>query len=588
MSQFELPLMKGAVADVSQAIGNTPIVRLDRLAAGLKSSIYCKLEYLNPAGSMKDRIALNMINEAEKRGELKPGGTIVEATSGNTGMGLAMIAALRGYKCIFVMPDKQSMEKVKALRAAGPRWSSRRPRSSADDPRSYYAVSRRIASETPNSFYANQYHNQDNPQAHYRSTGPEIWSQTGGEIDAFVAGLGTGGTITGTGAYLKERKPGIQLVGADVFGSVYTEFWRKGEVVPPYSYKVEGIGEDFFPSTINLGIIDHIEQLTDKECFDTTRSLARFEGIYTGGSGGAAVKAALKYAERLDGAAKNILVLLPDSANRYLNKIFDDDWMREHGFLDPDEGLGTIRDLLGNKNPAVYTVKKDGQDPRGRRADEGQGHQPGARAGRRAPRRPGDRVPAAAGPAGRRHREARRALLHRDDRPVRGRRSGRAGRPVQPHLQPGQGHRGLGARRGPRPDHQDRRHRLPGPQAPFDPLSTRTMSPHDARHHFETLAIHAGNTPDPTTGAVNVPVYLTSTYVQSGPGVHKGYEYSRTGNPTRTALEQNLAALEGGRFGLCFAAAARPRPPSRTCSAPGSHMIVADDVYGGTFASSTA
>jgi cystathionine beta-synthase len=357
MSQFELPLMKGAVADVSQAIGNTPIVRLNRLAAGLKSSIYCKLEYLNPAGSMKDRIALNMINEAEKRGELKPGGTIVEATSGNTGMGLAMVAALRGYKCIFVMPDKQSMEKVKALRAAGAKVVITPTEVDADDPRSYYSVSRRIAAETPNSFYANQYHNQDNPQAHYRSTGPEIWAQTGGEIDAFVAGLGTGGTITGTGAYLKERKPGIQLVGADVFGSVYTEFWRKGEVVPPYSYKVEGIGEDFFPSTINLGIIDHIEQLNDKECFDTTRSLARFEGIYTGGSGGAAVKAALKYAERLT-EPKNILVLLPDSANRYLGKIFDDDWMREHGFLDPDEGLGTIRDLLGNKNPAVYTVKK--------------------------------------------------------------------------------------------------------------------------------------------------------------------------------------------------------------------------------------
>ncbi len=357
MSEATLPLMRGAVADVSKAIGNTPIVRLNRLAAGLKATIYCKLEYLNPAGSMKDRIALNMIDEAEKRGELKPGGTIVEATSGNTGMGLAMVAALRGYKCIFVMPDKQSMEKVKALRAAGAKVVITPTEVDAEDPRSYYKVSRRIAAETPNCFYANQYHNQDNPQAHYKSTGPEIWAQTGGELDAFVAGLGTGGTITGTGAYLKERKPSVKLVGADVFGSVYTDFWKRGEVVAPFSYKVEGIGEDFFPSTIDLGIIDHIEQLNDKECFDTTRGLARFEGIYTGGSGGAAVKAALKYAELIDAPA-NIVVLLPDSANRYMGKIFDDDWMREHGFLDPDEGLGTIRDLLGNKNPAVYTVQK--------------------------------------------------------------------------------------------------------------------------------------------------------------------------------------------------------------------------------------
>jgi len=350
-------LMKGAVADVSAAIGCTPIVKLNRLAAGLKSNIYCKLEYLNPAGSMKDRIALNMVNEAERRGELKPGGTIVEATSGNTGAGLAMVSALRGYKCIFVMPDKQSIEKVKALRAAGAKVVITPTDVEPDDPRSYYSVSRRIARETPNSFYANQYHNQDNPQAHYKSTGPEIWAQTGGEIDVFVAGLGTGGTITGTGAYLKEQKPSVQLVGADVFGSVYTDFWRTGKVIEPYSYKVEGIGEDFFPSTINLSLIDAIEQLDDKACFDTTRALARFEGMYTGGSGGAAVKAALNWAERND-REQNIVVLLPDSANRYLGKIFDDDWMREHGFLDPDEGFGSIRELLAGKPAMVHTVHK--------------------------------------------------------------------------------------------------------------------------------------------------------------------------------------------------------------------------------------
>jgi cystathionine beta-synthase len=350
-------MMKGAVRDVSEAIGNTPIVKLNRLTAGLKANIYCKLGYLNPGGSVKDRIALNIINQAEKRGDLKPGGTIVEATSGNTGMGLAMISALKGYKCIFVMPDKQSMEKVKALRAAGAKVVITPTNVEPEDPRSYYSVSRRIADETPGAFYANQYHNLDNTQAHYISTGPELWSQTSGEIDAFVCGLGTGGTISGTGAYLKEQNPDVQLVGIDVNGSIYYDFWKSGKVVDAYSYKVEGIGEDFFPSTINLSIIDDMMQLTDKECFDATRALARQEGIYTGGSGGGAVLGAIRYAEKMD-REMNIVVLLPDSAVRYLNKIFDDDWMRENGFLDPEESLGSIRDMLAMKNPKVIVADR--------------------------------------------------------------------------------------------------------------------------------------------------------------------------------------------------------------------------------------
>ena len=350
-------MMKGAVLNVAEAIGNTPIVKLNRLSAGLKANIYCKLGYLNPGGSVKDRIALNIINEAEKRGDLKPGGTIVEATSGNTGMGLAMVGALRGYKSVFVMPDKQSMEKVKALRAAGAKVVITPTNVEPDDPRSYYSVSRRIADETPGAFYANQYHNQDNTHAHYISTGPELWEQTGGEMDAFVAGLGTGGTISGTGKYLREKDPNIQLVGVDVKGSVYYDFWKSGKVIDAYSYKVEGIGEDFFPTTINLSIIDDIVQLTDKECFDTTRALARQEGIYTGGSGGAAVLGAIKYAEKMD-REMNIVVLLPDSFVRYLNKIFDDEWMRENGFLDPEEHLGSIRDMLAMQDPKVIVANR--------------------------------------------------------------------------------------------------------------------------------------------------------------------------------------------------------------------------------------
>lgn len=348
-------MMKGAHADVAAAIGNTPIVRLNRLTAGLKADIYVKLGYLNPGGSVKDRIALHIINEAEKRGDLKPGGTIVEATSGNTGAGLAMIAALRGYKCVFVMADKQSMTKVKALRAAGAKVVITPTDVEPEDPRSYYSVAKRIVEETPGAFYANQYHNPDNTAAHYHSTGPELWRQTEGEIDVFVSGLGTGGTITGTGTFLKEKKPEVQLVGVDVKGSVYYDFWKSGKLIEPYSYKVEGIGEDFFPSTIDLSIIDQIVQLDDKTCFSVTRALARQEGIYTGGSGGAAVAGAIKYAEMIDRPA-NIVVLLPDSASRYLDKVFDDEWMREHGFLDPEDGLGTIRDLLGGKSHQIYTV----------------------------------------------------------------------------------------------------------------------------------------------------------------------------------------------------------------------------------------
>ncbi len=348
-------MMQGAYADVTQAIGDTPIVRLNRLAAGLKADIYVKLAYMNPGGSSKDVIGLNMIEQAEKRGELKPGGTIVEATGGTTGMGLAMAAATRGYRCIFVMTDRQSMAKVKALRATGAKVIITPADVEPEDTRSWSAVARRIVDETPGAFYADQYHNPDNPGAHSTRTGPEIWRQTGGEMHAFVAGLGTGGTITGAGRYFKAQDPAVQLVGVDVEGSVYYDFWKTGRVVEPRSYKVEGIGAHFLPSTLDLSIVDEMIQLSDKACFTTTRALARQEGIYTGGSGGAAVAGAIRYAEMIDRPA-NIVVLLPDSAGRYLETVFDDEWMREHGFLDPEDGLGTIRDLLGNKHPEVYTV----------------------------------------------------------------------------------------------------------------------------------------------------------------------------------------------------------------------------------------
>jgi len=347
-------MMKGALQDISQAVGHTPIVKLNTVTQGLAADIYVKCEYLNPGGSHKDRVALNMLRRAEQAG-LKPGGTIVEATSGNTGAALALLAAIRGYKCVFVMPDKMSQEKLSSLRAFGARVVVCPTAVEPEDPRSYYQVSKRIADETPNSFYANQYHNPANPEAHYLSTGPEIWEQTQGDLDVFVTGMGTGGTISGVGKYLKEKRPDTQIVGVDPVGSLYYDFVKSGRVTKPFTYKVEGIGEDFFPSTMNLKIIDEIIRVDDKECFLMTRDLVRLEGLYVGGSSGAAVAGAIKYA-RLSGKKQNIMVLVPDSAQKYLSKIFNDDWMRENGFLDEQPGLGTVRELLSTKPSAVVSA----------------------------------------------------------------------------------------------------------------------------------------------------------------------------------------------------------------------------------------
>ena len=351
-------MMQGALESITDAVGNTPIVRLNRVTAGLKAEIYVKCEYLNPGGSHKDRLAFNLLRRAEEAG-LKPGGTIVEATSGNTGASLALLAAVRGYKCIFVMPDKMSQEKIQHLRAFGAKVVVCPTAVEADDPRSYYKVSRRIADETPNSFYANQYHNPANPEAHYLSSGPEIWRQTGGDFDAFVAGMGTGGTISGCGKYFKEKKPEVQIVGVDPVGSLYYDFVKTGRITKPFSYKVEGIGEDFFPTTMNLKILDEIVRVDDKECFLMTRELTRLEGLFVGGSGGAAVAGAIKYAKARDRAEK-ILVFLCDGGSKYVSKIFNDDWMRENGFLADEPGLGTVRDILnaGSKRKIVTTSAK--------------------------------------------------------------------------------------------------------------------------------------------------------------------------------------------------------------------------------------
>lgn len=348
--------------NVIQAIGNTPIVRLNRVAHGCAANIYAKLEFMNPGGSIKDRIGYWLIEDAEKRGVLKPGGTIVEGTSGNTGVGLAIAAAIKGYKCIFVLPDKMSNEKIQNLRAFGAKVVVTPTAVEPDDPRSYYQVSRRLARETPNSIYINQYDNLANREAHYNKTGPEILKQMP-EIDAFIAGIGTGGTICGTSKYLKEKKPSLKSIAVDPVGSIVYEYFKTGKALTrPKTYKIEGIGEDFIPKNYDFSVLDDIVQVEDKESFLMTRDLLTKEGLYCGVSSGAAVVGAIKWVkeqgDKMKG--KNVLVILPDSGNRYMSKVFNDDWMREAGFLD-QASMGSVADLLHTvhpKNEGIIMVKQ--------------------------------------------------------------------------------------------------------------------------------------------------------------------------------------------------------------------------------------
>jgi len=322
------------------AVGNTPLVRLGHITGALRTPIVAKVETLNPGGSVKDRIGMAMLEAAEQAGLVRPGATIVEPTSGNTGTGLAIAAALKGYRLVCVMPDKMSTEKIALLRAYGAEVVVCPTAVPRESPQSYYSVADRLAREIPGAFQPNQYFNPANPAAHEATTGPEIWRQTDGRVTHFVAGMGTGGTITGVGRVLKRHKPAVQIVGADPVGSIYSA----GDQFTPKIYKVEGIGEDFLPSTIDLSLVDRIEVVDDKEAFLTARRVTREEGILIGGSGGAAVAAALRVAQKVDDPEALIVVLLPDTGRNYLSKIYDEEWMRSNGFLEqfPTHAVGEV------------------------------------------------------------------------------------------------------------------------------------------------------------------------------------------------------------------------------------------------------
>lgn len=343
-------------SNVLELIGRTPLVKLNRMADSSMATVYAKLENLNPGGSVKDRMALNMVKRAEEEGRLKPGDTLVESTSGNTGLGLAMTAAVKGYRCVFTMPDKMSKEKVDMLKAYGAEVIITRTDLDHDHPDSYVEVAKRVAAERSGGFYTDQYYNMSNPEAHYLTTGPEIWEDTDGKIDCLVGGIGTGGTISGAGKYLKEKAEEagreLKIVCPDPKGSIYHDEFYQGCSGEPGIYRVEGIGHDFMVGTLDMSVIDEIIEVGDKESFLAARRLTREEGIFAGGSTGTAVHGAIQTAKAL-GPGKIVVVIVCDSGDRYLSKCFDDDWMKDMGYLGPEQRLGTVREILQLKHGHV-------------------------------------------------------------------------------------------------------------------------------------------------------------------------------------------------------------------------------------------
>jgi cystathionine beta-synthase len=343
--------------NILETVGHTPIVHLRNLSIKSKHNFFAKVEYFNPGGSIKDRVAVSMIEEAEKRGDLKPGGTIVEATSGNTGVGLALVGAVKGYKCIFTMPEKMSEEKRAILRAYGAKVVITPSGVEPDHPMSHYSVAKKIAGATPGAFLVNQFHNPDNPDRHYKTTGPEIWTQMEGKVDMLVGGAGTGGTLSGCAKYLKEKNPAVQIICADPIGSIlYDLYYHKKIVDPPGPYKVEGVGEDMLPDNVHLNLYDGFVRVSDQEAFDITRELVAKEGLLVGPSSGLALIGAIKASEKLD-KSSNIVIIFPDSGRAYLSKAFNDQWMVENGLVKAED-VKNVFNRVVTAEQALAELKK--------------------------------------------------------------------------------------------------------------------------------------------------------------------------------------------------------------------------------------
>lgn len=356
---FTLSQKMNYLNNLTEGIGNTPLLKLNSVNKGIKGTILVKVEYFNPGNSIKDRIALKMIEDAENEGILKPGGTIIEGTSGNTGMGLALVAIAKGYKCIFTLADKQSKEKMDVLRAMGAEVIVCPTNVPPEDPRSYYSVAKKLNEDIPNSFYPNQYDNKSNAVSHYETTGPEIWRDTDGKITHYAAGMGTGGTISGTSMYLKEQNTDVITVGIDSYGSVFKKYKETGvfDEKEIYPYLTEGIGEDILPDNVNFDMVDHIVKVTDKDSAIMTRRLAREEGLFVGWSCGSAVYGALEYAKEHLEEDDVMVIILPDHGTRYLGKVYNDDWMKDHGFLE-ERKFATANDIITHRNGSsqLFTI----------------------------------------------------------------------------------------------------------------------------------------------------------------------------------------------------------------------------------------
>ncbi len=567
-----IPLARPAVLGL---IGNTPLIEVTRLDTG-PCQLFLKLESQNPAGSIKDRVGLSMIEVAERDGRLKPGGTIVEATAGNTGLGLALVAQTKGYRLILVVPDKMSTEKILHLKALGADVHITRSDVGKGHPDYYQDYAARLTAEIPGSFFADQFNNPANPAAHEQSTGPEIWAQTNHAVDAIVVGVGSGGTIAGLTRFFRRASPATEFVLADPAGSILADYVTKGTFGEAGSWAVEGIGEDFVPAIADLSAVKRAYSIPDRESFATARDLLKAEGVLGGSSTGTLVAAALRYC-REQTTAKRVVSFVCDTGTRYLSKVYNDNWLIDQGLIGR-QVYGDLRDIIARRfeEGSVISVTPGDNLQTALPAHALCGYIAIAGGRVRQHRRSGRRVRYSAPGASRSCQLQAECRRGNDPQPGNlAARSEPAGPAAGSRKRAGGDHRRCQSF--PRPDHTTR----PDQPSPKETRMSNNQKP--PRHAFGTRVIHAGQHPDPSTGAIMPPIYANSTYIQESPGVHKGLDYGRSHNPTRWAFERCLADLENGAAAFAFASGLAAIATVLELLDSGAHIIAGDDLYGGTY-----